>query len=142
MVKLCRFWKIFVKISIINGNGSPHQPNQHQLRNTRKFLNYSLHLQNSTPLGDILVLDTVTFFHNTQPVNVSSKTVLNALKWIKNYKSAQRKMCQNTSFLSPIFSRTMPKYTIISSYGKIWVKENSYFDTFYAVVAADKSDTE
>ena len=133
---------MFVKISIINGNGSPHQLNQHQLRNSRKFLNYSLHLQNSTPLGDILVLDTVTFFHNTQPVNVSSKTVLNALKWIKNYKSAQRRMCQNTSFLSPVFSRTMPKSTIISSYGKIWVKENSYFDTFYAMVAVDKSATE
>ena len=133
---------MFVKISIINGNGSPHQLNQHQLRNSRKFLNYSLHLQNSTPLGDILVLDTVTFFHNTQPVNVSSKTVLNALKWIKNYKSAQRRMCQNTGFLSPVFSRTMPKSTIISSYGKIWVKENSYFDTFYAMVAVDKSATE
>ena len=44
-----------------------------------------------------------------------------------------RKMWQNTGFLGPVLSCIRPKSLILSLYGKIRIRGNSYSATFYAV---------
>ena len=43
------------------------------------------------------------------------------------------KICENTGFLSHFFSRIRKESKTLSLYGKIQVRENTYFDIFYAV---------
>ena len=43
------------------------------------------------------------------------------------------KICENTGFHWPVFSRIRTKPTILSSYGRIWATENAQSRIFYAV---------
>ena len=53
--------------------------------------------------------------------------------WCENHKLTLRKLCKNTGFLWPVFSRIRTKYTILSLYERIRVSENPYSCIFYAV---------
>ena len=50
------------------------------------------------------------------------------------------KTYQNTGFLRPLFYLVRTKQKILSSYWKIWVKENPYSGIFYAMKANPASN--
>ena len=56
----------------------------------------------------------------------------NILK-IERYNVTLRKICENTDFLLPAFSGIRTESTILLSYGKMLVRENSFSRIFYAV---------